>query len=144
MADWPREQRERAAQIALDRERDVQGSYAADQGARGTPGYEHMEKYKPGDQIFPTQHPMVDRSNVRMATVTFEDELGGTPISSAIGRHYVIPTMIDGVLLSASEAKKVAKRMGLENYPQFDSVADAEDFNMAHHGNIDESGRLIK
>ena len=140
MADVLKEGRERAARIALERERDVQGSYATDQGALGTPGYGHMEKYKPGDQIFPTRHPMVDRSNVRMSSISETEDEG----DQSVTRHHVVPTMAYGTQLVDNEPRELARRMGLKNYPTFSSLEDAEDFIMAHHGNIDESGRLIK
>ena len=78
---------------------------------------------------FPTKHPMVrnedgSMSNVRLGSFT----LGKTT--------YAIPTMVEGKQLSDSKAVGVAKKHGLDKYPSFKSVDEAEMWIQNNHGNI--------
>jgi len=42
------------------------------------------------------------------------------------GKEYVIPTLVNGEQLTIDEAVEHAREMGLENFPSFDSVEEAE------------------
>ncbi len=67
---------------------------------------------------FPTKHPNVrnpDGSVSNVKTITVESD----------GKHYVIPSMVDGKQLSGDEAWKVARSKGLEKYPVFDTAEKA-------------------
>ena len=96
-----------------------------------------MPRFKPGQKIFPTNHPFKNldgspsTSNVRLSTYGFEE---GTR---------VIPTMVDGELLSTAAALQRARSEGLENYPLFQTRREAEDFIQLHHSNIDDQGRFM-
>jgi hypothetical protein len=81
---------------------------------------------------FPTEHPIVDRSNVRLASIEDED-----------GTAYAIPTMINGEQMPTWVAEKEARGRGLKgNYPSFrGGTKDAERFIAEQHGNFDERGR---
>ena len=88
-----------------------------------------------GRKVFPTKHPMVKNkdggiSNVKMISVGFDD------------RTYAIPSMVNGKQLSDDEAEEIARTMGLDKYPSFDSVDEAEAWIQENHGNIDAEGRL--
>lgn len=85
--------------------------------------------------VFPTKHPVVDnadgtQSNVMTATV----ELGG--------KHLVIPTMVEGKQLDIDKAIGVARKEGLENYPTFDTAAEALEFSKDVHDRVDEDGNM--
>ena len=90
-----------------------------------------------GMQIFPTKHPskILDEStgqssNVLTTTVEFD------------GRHFVIPQMVDGEVLSMDEAIGVARQKGLDKYPNFESAEAADSYSQYIHDKVDEDGRL--
>ena len=97
-------------------------------------------------QGFPTSHPMVDNgdgtaSNVVLSSFWFGDETGGKEI--------VIPTMVDGKPLTDEEAKAIARKHGLDKYPQFggtqeEAIEAASKWAEENHGNINEAGQLIE
>ena len=114
-------------------------SALAAQLASGSAGQFNMfpEPETTGAWGFPTKHPMVDNpdgssSNVRLASYTFTE--GGKD------RTYAIPTMVDGKQLSDTEAVGMARKYGLEKYPAFESVKEAEDWIGKSHGNIKPKG----
>ena len=88
--------------------------------------------------VFPTRHPFENLdgsrsvSNVRLATFGFGE---GTR---------VIPTMVDGELLSKEAALQRAKLEGLENYPLFESLTEAESWIKKNHGRINANGELVE
>lgn len=84
---------------------------------------------------FPTRHPYVGSSNVILASHSFPDRTGRM-------LTYAIPTMVDGKKLSGNAPVELALSHGLENYPAFNSVPDAERWIEVHHGHIDEMGRF--
>ena len=91
-------------------------------------------KYKQGDQIFPTNHPFMDNddrsvSNVRMGSYTFQDGVR------------VIPHMVDGQNLGTVQALQRAEREGIDKYPLFKSVREAEEWIRMNHQNVDAKGR---
>lgn len=91
------------------------------------------EDYTGGVQrVFPTKHPMKGNSNVVMAGVNID------------GMERVIPTMVDGKQLSVKEAVAIARRKGLDKYPAFKTVEEANAFAEKNHGNINEDGTLRK
>jgi hypothetical protein len=86
-------------------------------------------------RVFPTRHPYKKNeddsiSNVRMMTVGFDD---GT---------YVIPSMVRGKQLTQDEAVALARKKGLQKYPSFPTLDEAEKWVSEHHGRIDPRGRL--
>lgn len=88
-------------------------------------------------RVFPTRHPMVknedgSESNVLLTGMNHN------------GREYVIPTMVDGRKLTPQDAFRIAKKRGLENYPNFSSVEEADKWARENHGSIDEEGFLRK
>ncbi len=96
---------------------------------------------KPTVRVFPTPHPFVKNedgsmSNVKMATVTFGE--------AADAKHYVIPTMVGGKLLPLQDAIEVARTFGLDRYPVFKDLTEAEKWAQLNHGNISETGWLLK
>lgn len=78
----------------------------------------------------PTKHPSVDRSNVLFSSIT-DDK----------GKTYAIPTMIEGMKFTGEQAANVAKSHGLDKYPSFKTVEEAESWIQKHHGDIDEEGK---
>ncbi len=73
---------------------------------------------KAQDQPFPTRHPLVqnpDGTQSNVKTITME----------ADGRHYVIPSMVEGKQLTDNEAWNTAVAAGLQNYPAFDTAEKA-------------------
>ena len=85
-----------------------------------------------GFSRLPTRHPSAGRSNVRFMSVS----------PGRGNRTYVIPTMFDGKQLESDAALAKAKRIGLENFPKFFGVKDAEKWIQANHGFINEDGNL--
>jgi|TARA_B110000902_G_scaffold263524_1_gene342746 hypothetical protein len=89
-------------------------------------------------KVFPTNHPFKNldgspsTSNVRMGTFGFDE---GTR---------VIPTMVDGELLSTAAAIQRARSEGLGNYPLFSSQSDAEGWIKKNHGRINARGELVE
>lgn len=79
---------------------------------------------------FPTKHPTVDGSNVLLSGFEID------------GKEYVIPTMVGGEKLTDKQAVEVAKQNGLENYPSFDTVKEANKFAEKFHDKIAEDGTL--
>jgi hypothetical protein len=102
--------------------------------------------------LFPTNHPMNGRSNVRLMSVGGPKPEPDEPVTSTIfdGDQSrasdelvrAIPTMVDGKQLSNDEALAIAKRHGLDKYPTFTTVEEAEAWIEKNHGNITEDGRL--
>ena len=79
-------------------------------------GYDNPNPQTP----FPTKHPMVENedgtfSNIKTATVEMD------------GKHYVIPTMVDGEQLDINTAIEVAESHGMENYPSYKTAEEAEE-----------------
>ena len=89
-------------------------------------------------RVFPTRHPFenIDGSpsvsNVKLASFEFDE---GTR---------VIPTMVDGELLSTEAAVQRARSEGLENYPLFESLTEAESWIKKNHGRINANGELVE
>jgi len=89
-------------------------------------------------KIFPTNHPFKNldgspsTSNVRMGSFGFED---GTR---------VIPTMVDGELLSTAAALQRARSEGLNKYPLFPSQSEAENWIEKNHSRINAQGELVE
>jgi len=86
-------------------------------------------------QRFPTRHPSVQNedgssSNVRLGTFGLDD------------KSYVIPTMVDGKQLTGIEALDIAKKHGINKYPEFNSVKQADDWAKKYHGNVQPDGSL--
>jgi hypothetical protein len=54
------------------------------------------------------------------------------------GRHYTLPTVYDGKVLSANEATDRAVQQGLANFPSYASGAEAEARYQALHGYMDK------
>jgi len=69
-------------------------------------------------------------SNVKMAGVNMG------------GKERVIPTMVEGKQLSVKEAAALARSQGLEKYPSFKTVEEANAFAEANNGSITEDGFL--
>ena len=96
-----------------------------------------MPNYKPGQKIFPTDHPFKNLdgspsvSNVRLGSYGFDE---GTR---------VIPTMVGGENLGTVGGLQRARAEGLDKYPLFKTKAEAEEFIRLHHGNIDAKGRFM-
>jgi hypothetical protein len=95
------------------------------------------ETHTTGAWEFPTRHPMVKNpdgssSNVVMSSFTFTE--GGKD------KTYVIPTMVDGIPLKNKDAVALARKHGMEKYPVFDSVPEAESWIQKNHGNIIPKG----
>jgi|TARA_B100000809_G_scaffold266917_1_gene332966 hypothetical protein len=83
--------------------------------------------YARGRGPFPTQHPYVynkDGSTSNVLTITVEMD----------GKHYVLPSMVDGKKLSGRAAVSVAKKHGLKNYPSFKTAAEALEASKKLHG----------
>ena len=72
------------------------------------------------------------RSNVKMAGVNMD------------GMERVIPTMVDGKQLSVKDAAALAHKNGLDKYPSFKTVEEANAFAEKNHGSINEDGTLRK
>ena len=72
------------------------------------------------------------RSNVKMAGVNMD------------GMERVIPTMVDGKQLSVKEAAAIARKNGLDKYPSFKTVEEANAFAEKNHGSVNEDGTLKK
>jgi hypothetical protein len=72
------------------------------------------------------------RSNVKMAGVNMD------------GMERVIPTMVDGKQLSVKDAAAIARKNGLDKYPSFKTVEEANSFAEKNHGSINEDGTLRK
>jgi len=72
------------------------------------------------------------RSNVKMAGVNMD------------GMERVIPTMVDGKQLTVKEAAAIAHKNGLDKYPSFKTVEEANAFAEKNHGSINEDGTLKK
>ena len=89
-------------------------------------------------KVFPTQHPFENLdgspsvSNVRLGSFGFDE---GTR---------VIPTMVDGELLSTASALQRARSEGFENYPLFKSRTEAESWIKKNHGRINANGELVE
>ena len=84
-------------------------------------------------RMFPTRHPLVQNpdgssSNVRTMTAGMD------------GRHYVLPTMVDGKQLEEEEAIEVARRVGLGQYPSFATGEKALDYSERMHGSQPAEG----
>lgn len=89
-------------------------------------------------KVFPTRHPFENLdgsrsvSNVRLGSFGFGE---GTR---------VIPTMVDGELLSTASALQRARLEGLENYPLFKLRTEAESWIKKNHGRINANGELVE
>lgn len=120
------------------------GSNSGSPGAVETP--KATTSQLPAWQGFPTSHPMVDNgdgtgSNVVLSSFWFGDENEGKEI--------VIPTMVDGKQLTDEEAIAIARKNGLDKYPQFggtpeEAIEAASKWAEENHGNINEAGQLIE
>jgi len=82
---------------------------------------------------FPTQHPVVQNSdgsssNVKFGTFGVDD------------KQYVIPTMVSGKQLSDKDAFNTAKQYGIDNYPAFNTVEEADAWAKKYHGKISPDG----
>lgn len=96
---------------------------------------------KPGEKKaftgFPTKHPAVKNPDGSKSNV----KLAGFNIS---GKEYVIPTMVGGKQLTDEQAVKIAKENGLEKYPSFDTVEEANKFAEQFHDKIGANGNIIQ
>ena len=117
--------------------------WAGNEPARaGRPGLPALEPGPPPpwqgylpQETFPTQHPYVQNpdgsySNVKLKGFEFD------------GREYVIPTMVGGKDLSDEQAVAVAKRHGLEKYPNFATIEEANQWAEANHARIPSPNAL--
>lgn len=84
---------------------------------------------------FPTKHPYVKNKDGSTSNVL----LGGFEID---GKHYVIPTMVEGKKLSDAAAVRLAESFGLENYPTFDTQEEADEYAKRIHGAVGEDGAI--
>ena len=81
-----------------------------------------------GQKIFPTSHPMSGNSNVLTMTREFD------------GRHYVIPTMVDGKEMDVEAATDLALENGLDNYPSYDDPVIAREISNRIHDRVNPKG----
>lgn len=84
---------------------------------------------------FPTQHPFVQNadgssSNVRLGTFGYDD------------KQYVIPTMVGGKQLSDDEAFQTAKQYGIDKYPSFNKVEQADAWARKYHSKVQPDGTI--
>ena len=92
-------------------------------------------------RVFPGNYPYVTnkdgtRSNVKTGTFSLNQ---GDKV-----KHYVFPTMVDGKDLTDEQAVKTAKEYGLDRYPSFKTLKEANDYSKKIHGNINPQGFLLK
>jgi hypothetical protein len=78
---------------------------------------------------FPTKHPYVQNkegseSNVLLGTFGIDD------------KQYVIPTMVEGKKLSPNQAVDTAMQYGIEKYPSFNTVEQADTWAKKYHGRV--------
>ena len=94
-----------------------------------------------GNQIFPTNHPLVDMGDGDVSNVlTIAEE-----IPPGSGRFYVLPSMVDGnPNLTREEAIEIAVEHGLDLYPLFFSLGEAVDFSKQVHDKVDDDGTLTE
>lgn len=50
--------------------------------------------------------------------------------------------MVDGKQLTGIEALDIAKKHGINKYPEFNSVKQADDWAKKYHGNVQPDGSL--
>lgn len=84
---------------------------------------------------FPTQHPFVQNpdgssSNVKLGTFGVDK------------KQYVIPTMVGGKQLSDMDAFETAKKYGMENYPSFGSIEQADNWAKKYHSRVQPDGTI--
>jgi len=86
-------------------------------------------------QRFPTQHPFVKNDDGTSSNVV----LGTFGLDN---KSYVIPTMVEGKQLTGMEAIDIAKKHGINNYPEFNTATQADDWARKYHGNVQPDGTL--
>jgi hypothetical protein len=84
---------------------------------------------------FPTKHPYVQNkegseSNVLLGTFGIDD------------KQYVIPTMVEGKKLSPNQAVDTAMQYGIEKYPSFNTVEQADTWAKKYHGRVQPDGTI--
>ena len=84
---------------------------------------------------FPTKHPYVQNqggseSNVLLGTFGIDN------------KQYVIPTMVEGKKLSPNEAVDTAMQYGIEKYPSFNTVEQADTWAKKYHGRVQPDGTI--
>jgi hypothetical protein len=84
---------------------------------------------------FPTKHPYVKNkgggeSNVLLGTFGIDD------------KQYVIPTMVEGKQLSPNKAVDTAMQYGIEKYPSFNTVEQADTWAKKYHGRVQPDGTI--
>jgi hypothetical protein len=84
---------------------------------------------------FPTKHPHVQNkeggeSNVLLGTFGIDD------------KQYVIPTMVEGKKLSPNQAVDTAMQYGIEKYPSFNTVEQADTWAKKYHGRVQPDGTI--
>jgi hypothetical protein len=84
---------------------------------------------------FPTKHPSVknpdgSESNVKLGTFGIDD------------RQYVIPTMVEGKQLSDRDAFNTAKQYGIDKYPSFSTISQADEWAKRYHGKVNAEGKI--
>ena len=84
---------------------------------------------------FPTKHPSVknpdgSQSNVMLGTFGIDN------------KQYVIPTMVEGKKLTDDQAVSTAMKFGINNYPSFSDVTQADSWAKKYHGKVSPSGKI--
>lgn len=96
-----------------------------------------------GQKVFPTNHPFKGGdSNVLLATTGGKNPDDPTGLTDE--PVHVFPTMVEGKKLSGDAALAIAVENGLDNYPVFETIEDAQQWIDLNHGNIDPQGRLVQ
>lgn len=89
----------------------------------------------PGGDYKMRQNPDGSQSNVLLSSHTFTQDDGSE-------KTFVVPNMAGGEEIDPWEEGGLVKRYGLENFPSFPTVPEAEAWIEENHGNIDTDGYL--
>ena len=84
-------------------------------------------------RIFPGKYPYVKNDDGTVSNVM-------TSVIGVDDKFYVIPTMIGGKKYSVKDATNIAIKKGINNYPKYNTLPDAENFSKNIHDKIDELG----
>jgi hypothetical protein len=93
----------------------------------------------PGIRVFPTQHPRKQNKDSSESNVLI---FGYQPKKNS--PIYAIPQMVNGVELPENDAIKIAEKIGLDKYPRHKTVDEHNKWAEKFHGDISESGVLMK